>query len=106
MIPLTVCVSGTPENWIAATTLCIVAMVAAWVNSIWRSGRFRILRVLVLASLLPFLFSFGWFPFYPTWRWDCGSTPDPNIQVYYAVMLWPALVLITSLILGQIKGIK
>lgn len=98
MIPLTVCVAGSTENWLQGAVLCLAALIGAWANQALGFRRLRTVRVATLAILVPLLFTFGQFQFHfdPAWRWGCGFSPDPNIQVYFAVMVWPIFVLLTS----------
>lgn len=95
MIPLVVCGTGSASAWLMALSICLVAVLAGWAIGT-RHGRGRLARrlgfALVAGLMLPGLLIAGWFPFDPAWRYDCGATPDPNLEVYYAVLAFPIVI--------------
>jgi hypothetical protein len=101
MIPLTVCGTGSSQAWLAAGLIVLLAIgvgsFAAWQTRL----QFRY-AVLVVASLLvPVAMVEGWWPFDPSWRYDCGATPDPNIEVYFATLAYPVIAIVTFLLIRR-----
>lgn len=104
MIPLTVCGTGSLAAWLTALGICSLgAAVGAIVGTRYRHrGLVQVLGLaLFMGLVLPGLLSAGWFPFDPAWRYDCGATPDPNIEVYFATLTFPVLTVVFCLLFAR-----
>lgn len=104
MNPLMVCGTGSPSAWLIAFGILLLgALIGALLGLALRYKTIaRMLGVSFLAGLiLPGLLIADWFPFDGTWRHDCGYTPDPNIEVVYATLVFPIVTVVFCWLVGK-----
>ena len=96
MIPLIACRAYSVEGWLTAA-----AIMAAAVGTGWATGRYGAARSAAFALCVGVYVAaasiFRLWPFDPTWLYDCGATPDPNIAPISAALLFPFVLTIAWL---------
>ena len=107
MIPLTVCGTDQPAFFLQAAAIVVISCACGLI--IGRILRLRHWAITILAALvtsiaLPFTAVYGIWPFDGSWRTDCGATPDPNIWVLYALLVWPFTVIGVSLLSRRLSS--
>ncbi len=91
MIPLIVCRTYSPQEFLTASGLAATAIVVGGMVARQRSPYWAWIGGLI-SLYLPVAVLYGKWPFDPTWRYDCGFTPDPSIPTIYAALLFPLVV--------------
>jgi hypothetical protein len=105
MIPLTVCSLDNPIYSLMAFGIIIFAIIVGFIGAkllFHRPVIFTIAFLIIMSVWFPMAAELGLPPFDSSWRQDCGHTPDPNVLVYFALLSYPLIVLLSGFISRRI----
>ena len=91
MLPLVLCRAYSQQDLIDASAVAGLAAVFGWLTA--RQAKLLWIWISCLVGLLlPTAALLGFWPFDPSWKDDCGATPDPAMLTMGAAMAFPLLL--------------
>jgi hypothetical protein len=94
MIPLTVCqIEAWPNILTGVFIVTLAGITGLLLPRFFQNNGALVRRAapIVIGCSLPALLFLGVWPFNPSWRYDCGATPDPNVIVLFASLAFPII---------------
>jgi hypothetical protein len=89
---LVVCGAYSVQDAAIAVVIAGLGILLGWSAAGWANYKGRYISFFG-GLFVPFAVLYGIWPFDPTWRQDCGATPDPNILPIFAALVFPLLQL-------------